>query len=344
VNRPAPIIAPKAPAPVAVPVEMPRQTTTEPAIPAARETSPWAAAGAAGIATAATHTPVAASMTALPAPAEEPRAHAPVRPTRRASVDVVDLLWFDPASAARIRTAFSAIVDELEFEPIDPKHDLPMDDPNASRDRHDVFGVLTRATTTDGRGLSRCMLDSVSETGRFTPPVVALAGEIRFPFDEVELLSAMIAAISPLATPENKKLEEALGAAKEVMKTPMLQAPSNVDAVASELRDALRQTKRAATSTQLDAFIERILLEQRKYQKRAVFGDEQIRALFVPAGESIPIPTYMPANLATKLPLVLRMKARVLAEAHAQQDQYESHAHALRVISLGRIVAIEGWR
>jgi len=259
-------------------------------------------------------------------------------------VDIVDLLWFDTASAPRIRAAFPAIVDELEFEPIDPKHDLPMDDPNASRDRHDVFGVLTRASSTDGRGLARSMLDSVSDTGRFTPPVVVIAGELRFPFDEAELLAAMIAAISPLVTPENKKLEEALAAAREVMKTPILQAPSNIEAVVTELRESLRQTKRAAMATQLDAHIERVLLEQRKYQKRSVFGDEHIRASCMPVGESVAIPTYLPASLAAKLPLVLRMKARLLAEAHAQQDQYESHAHALRVLALGRIVAIDGWR
>lgn len=347
VPRAAPSAPKMAPATPVVPAEVPRQPQAiadSPAPQAPRDVSPWAAAAAAGPIVAPTHTPVAApAVASAPAP-EEPRAVSPVRVSRRASVDVVDLLWFDSASAARIRAAFPAIIDELEFEPVDPKHDLPMDDPNASRDRHDVFGVLTRAGSTDGRGLARSMLDSVSETGRFTPPVVAMAGELRFPFDEVELLSAMIAAISPLVTPENKKLEEALGAAREVQKTPMLQAPSSIEGVVIELRDALRQTKRAATAAQLDSHIERVLLEQRKYQKRSVFGDEQIRSIFVPVGESMAVPTYLPASLATKLPLVLRMKVRILAEAHAQQDQYESHSHALRVIALGRVVAIEGWR
>ena len=343
IPRPAAAI-PKAP--VVAPV-VPGQTQTVADIPAPqvpREVSPWAAGAVAGVVGAPTHTPVAAPSVPSTPVEESPRVHTPVRVPKRASVDVVDLLWFDAGSAPRIRAAFPAIVDELEFEPVDPKHDLPMDDPNASRDRHDVFGVLTRAQGTDGRGLARSMLDSVSDTGRFTPPVVAMAGELRFPFEEVELLGAMVAAISPLVTPENKKLEEALGAAKEVQKTPMLQSPSSIEAVVGELREALRQTKRAATSAQLDNHIERVLLEQRKYQKRSVFGDEQIRAIFVPSGENMTIPTYLPASLATKLPLVLRMKVRLLAEAHAQQDQYETHSHALRVIALGRVVAIEGWR
>jgi len=345
---PRPAAAPSAPKAPVTPPEIARQTQTiadTPAPVVPREMSPWAAAAVAGPLVTPTHTPVAAPIAAPAAPPpEEPRAHTPVRPPRRATVDIVDLLWFDTGSAPRIRAGFPTIIDELEFEPIDPKHDLPMDDPNASRDRHDVFGVLTRAHATDGRGLARSMLDSVSETGRFTPPVVAMAGELRFPFDEVELLGAMIAAISPLVTPENKKLEEALGAAREVQKTPMLQSPSSIESVLSDLREALRQTKRAATSAQLDTHIERVLLEQRKYQKRSVFGDEHIRALFVPAGESTLVPTYLPATLTAKLPLVLRMKGRILAEAHAQQDQYESHAHALRVVALGRVVAIEGWR
>jgi hypothetical protein len=41
---------------------------------------------------------------------------------------------------------------------------------------------------------------------------------------------------------------------------------------------------------------------------------------------------------------MLKMKARLLAEAHAQQDQYESHPNALRVLALGRVVSIDGWR
>ncbi len=347
VPRPAAPMPPRAS--TTVPPDIARQTQTIADTPAPvvapREVSPWAAAAAAGPIAAPTHTPVAAPMMTSAPPAEEHRAPVPpVRMSRRATVDIVDLLWFDPASVPRLRSAFSSIVDELEFEPIDPKHDLPMDDPNASRDRHDVFGILTRGSSTDGRGLARSMLDCVSETGRFTPPVVAMAGELRFPFDEVEFLGAMVAGISPLVTPDNKKLEDALIAAREVQKTPMLQSPSSIESVVSDLRDALRQTKRAATSAQLDTHLERVLLEQRKYQKRAVFGDEQIRALFVPAGETMQIPTYLPSALATKLPLVLRMKVRLLAEAHAQQDQYESHAQALRVIALGRVVAIEGWR
>ena len=338
--------APAIPASPVPPAEVRREPLDVAAPSAApRETSPWAAAASANVIGAPTHKPVAAPVTTTPSVQDDARPRVPAaRPSRRLGPEVVDLLWFDPQGVARIRAAFPTIVDELEFEPLDPKHDLPTDDPNASRDRHDTFGVLTRATPTDGRGIQRAMIESISETGRFTPPVVLLTGELRFPFDEVEHLQAAVAAITPLATEDNKKLKDALEAANEVLKTPLLQAPSNVEVVTSELRDALRQSKRSVTVSQLDAHIERVLLDQRKYQKRTVFGDEQIRALCVPAGENAAIPVYLPQTLAMRLPLMLRMKARLLAEAHAQQDQYESHPNALRVLALGRVVSIDGWR
>ncbi|MDI3292176.1 hypothetical protein QHF83_53195, partial [Polyangium sp. 15x6] len=330
--------------PAEVPRREPIDGATSPASPP-RETSPWAAGASANVLGAPTHTPVAAPVTNTPAAQDDSRPRVPpARPSRRLGPEIVDLLWFDPQGVARIRAAFPSIVDELEFEPLDPKHDLPTDDPNASRDRHDTFGVLTRAVPTDGRGIQRAMLESISETGRFTPPVVMLTGELRFPFDEVEHLKAAVAAVTPLVTEDNKKLKDALEAANEVLKTPLLQAPSNVEVVTSELRDALRQSKRSVTVSQLDAHIERVLLDQRKYQKRTVFGDEQIRALCVPAGENTAVPVYLPQTLSMKLPLMLRMKARLLAEAHAQQDQYESHPNALRVLALGRVVSIDGWR
>jgi hypothetical protein len=345
-RAPAPAFTP--PAPIAPPAEVPRPPPDEGAAPQAsppRETSPWAAGAASAAIGPSTHFPVATPQASpAPAPQDEPRPRVPARAARKAGPDIVDLLWFDPQASARIRAAFPAIVDELEFEPIDPKHDLPTDDPYASRDRHDVFGVLTRAAATDGRGIGRAMLDAINETGRFTPPLVVLSGELRFPFDELEALKVTVAAIAPLATEDNKKLKDALEAANEVLKTPLLQAPANVESATSEMRDALRQGRRAISSGQLDAHIERVLLEGRRYQKRTVFGDEQIRSLCLPSGETSTIPAYLPFALSTKLPLMTRLKVRLIAEAHVQQDQYEAHPHGLKVVALGRIVSIDGWR
>jgi hypothetical protein len=94
----------------------------------------------------------------------------------------------------------------------------------------------------------------------------------------------------------------------------------------------------------LDAHLERVLLEQRRYQKRTVFGAPMLRGLFTPAGSSAALPAYLPESVADKLPLVVQMKVRLIAEATASQDQYESHPQALRVVALGRAMAVDGWR
>jgi hypothetical protein len=300
--------------------------------------SPWAA----GAASAPVETPFAPALPmVVPVPEDAPRPAVVARPSPASRRDVVDLLWFDPQAVPRIRAAYPKIIDELEFEPLDPKHDLPTDDPNASQERHDTFGVLTRARPTDGRGIGLAMLEAVSEMGRFTPPLVLLNGELRFPFDELKVLEATIAAVGPFVTEEHKKLKDAFDAANEILKTPLLQAPTNVEAAAQRLRDTLAQARK---NLPLDLHVERVLLGERRFQRRVVFGEEHLRAALSPSGESWSIPAYLPASLIQKLPMVTRMRARIIAEAHAQQDQYEPHPQALRVLALGRLVSIDGWR
>jgi hypothetical protein len=349
VYLPADIAAPAAPAPVAPAPVAPAPVA--PPIPAAqpvRETSPWAAGASSAVGTAAfvnltsTHV-VEEPPPPAPEPAPKPREAA--RASKRATNDVVELLWFDPSAVARVRSRYPSIIDQLEFEPLDPKHDLPLDDPQASRDRHHTFGVLTRASPIDGRGIVRAMLDAVGESGRFTPPIVLVTGELRFPFDEVEVLKATVAAVTPLAgAGDDLKLKATLEAAGEVLKAPLLQTPSQVETSTQQLRDALNPQKRGLPSGYLDAHVERVMLAERRYQKRTIFGDEHVRALLVPSGESSAIPAYLPATLSTRLPLVTKLKVKVLAEAHSQQDQYESHPHALKVIALGRVLSFEGYR
>lgn len=304
--------------------------------------SPWAAGPLGAVA--------APSATPAPAPApvvEAPRIPEPPRSSARAAPgEIVDLLWFDPASLGRIRARWPSIIDALDFEPLDPRHDVPAGDPAASRARHHVFGVLTRAGATDAHGIGREMVESVGEGGRFTPPLLLLVGELRFPLDDVEILKTTAACAESIAK-DDKRLTDLLASVGELVKSPLLQGSSGVaDGMLRELKDAIAQTKRPLPVKYLDAHVERVLLEQRKYQKRTVFGEPCLRALFAPAhgGSGPTIPAYLPEELGTKLPLVMQMKARLLVEAHASQDQYESHPHALRVVALGRTVSVDGAR
>ena len=111
-----------------------------------------------------------------------------------------------------------------------------------------------------------------------------------------------------------------------------------------DLGNAVQQSKRALPVKYLDTHLERVLLEQRRYQKRTVFGGPSLRTLLVPARESIALPAYLPEAVAEKLPLVTQMKVKVIAYANPSQDQYESHPHALRIVALGRVMAVDTWR
>jgi hypothetical protein len=332
---PAPAAAPVTPPPPAAPPMVP-SIEAPPAAPEAR--SPWAVAPASAAPTAA---PITAVVTPQSPPPEARPAAAPLV-TRVQPEEVIDLLWFDPESVPRIRARWPEIVDALDFEPLDPRQDLPVDDPAGSRERHHVFGVLTRAEATDARYVAREMLEAIGDHGRFTAPLSILGGDLRFPFDELETLKTAAAAAKPLAK-DDKKLTELLEMLAELMDTPLLQgSPSAVESLLRDLTSAVQQTRRALPVKYLDAHVERVLLEKRRYQRRTVFGGPCIRALLGQGASAVP--AYLPDALADKLPLVTQMKVRICAEICPSQDQYESHPHALRVVALGRVMALEGLR
>ena len=171
---------------------------------------------------------------------------------------------------------------------------------------------------------------------------MSIGGELRFPFDEMEMLKTAAAAAKPLAK-EDKKLTDLLDMLAELLETPLLQgSPGAVESLLRDLTSAVQQTRRPLPVKYLDAHLERVLLEKRRYQRKTVFGGPCIRALLGREGGAIP--AYLPDALSEKLPLVTAMKARLLAEVCPSQDQYEGHPHALRVVALGRVVGLEGRR
>jgi hypothetical protein len=117
-----------------------------------------------------------------------------------------------------------------------------------------------------------------------------------------------------------------------------------VERITRELKEQLAHSNRNVTHGDLDLHTERVLLEQRHYQRRKVFGAESIRALLHAGSAEHLIPTYLPKALSETLPMMTSMRVRMLAEAHFQQDQYESHPHALRVVGLARVVAFDPYR
>jgi hypothetical protein len=261
--------------------------------------------------------------------------------TADAEREVVELLWFDPEATARVRQQWRELTAELEFAPLDLRHDLPSQDPQQARDRHTNFGVLTEVPLTDSAGLATRLREAISESGRFTPPLVVVGGKVHFPFDDLEILRATAATLTPLAG-DDKKLKEALGNVQELLETPLLQHSNElVDNFTKHLRNIYGQSKRALSRDYLDTTVERMLLEERRYQKRTIFDGKWIRALLTTAGSTEPIPTYLPDSLEKTLPMMVSFQARMIVEVHVRQDQYEAHPHALRAVALGRVLELD---
>lgn len=365
---------PQTPAPIPAPVPM----AYSPSPPAAVESSPWAAGPPREIAVPATigAAVVAASSVAVIAPPDpkdgalaasnaaagsasvtpavraEPLRAAPAQPAARPATrvdqrEVLRIIWFDPESMPRIRrkASWRAILDAIEDAgQTDPEGDDPSyaKDPSDAEDRRDVFAILAQGDPIEGDGLNEALAAGVRDDGRYLPALELVSGELLFPFDELETLKATLTTVSPLVG-NDENLKGALDAAKEFLKTPELRsAPAVADGLTTRIRDAFAQGRRTVPASYLDAQTERVLLDQRCYQKRAVFGAPHLRALLQTAGSPAPVPTYLPESLAKKLPLYQRFRARLITQVELAVDQYESHPAALQVAALGRLAPAPG--
>lgn len=317
---------------------LPVVTSAEPASPWAQGLSPVTVVG--HVAPLATHSAV--MVRPEPPAAEVTRARKPQKTPLRAPTEAVDLVWFDEGSVARIASRFRELVDELDMEPLDPDHDLPVDDPAAARDRHHVFGVLTRAPLSDARGVPAAVRAATDGHGRFTPPLVVMEGELSLGLDEPSVLKTTAACAKPLAK-DNKRLQDVLASVDELMDTPLLQGAAGAsEGLLREVLAAVAQSKRALPVKVLEDHVERLLLAQRNYQLRTVLGGSQLRAALSPSRDAAVLIAYLPEAVGNKLPLALRFRARIIAEVHPSPDPQEAAPLALRVVALSRLVPLPG--
>jgi hypothetical protein len=361
VADPAPPPPPQAP-PVTVEMEALRVPAPPPLVRAPASVDPVAPLGASSpwVAGDARRADAAIPMTvgqlaaqpssavaAMPAPVahlDAPRpAAAPA--TRFEAGEVMQLVWFDPeiVPRARRRPAWRKVLDALEEKPLDADLDDPAlaKDPMDMEDRRDIFEILARGEAVGEEGLNSALAGAVRDDGKFVPALVLIGGELIFPFDELETLKATVTIASPLAAGD-ELLKSAVHDAREFLGMPdMLSSPGVTEGFTSRIEDAFRKGKRGVPATYLETQTERALLEKRHYQKREVFGAPHLRALLQVGGSSRLVPAYLPEALAKKLPMYVRFRARIIAEVHLQEDQYETHPAALRVTALGRVTAAQ---
>jgi hypothetical protein len=355
----APSAAPAAP-PVPRPVPPPAPSAPAAAPPPARG-SLWQIADAPSLAAPAPANltvgqmaaadappaPAPAPVAASPAPAA-PAAPAPAaaeaaRPAAKIELRrALQLVWFDPDCLPRIRkkAAFQPILEAAEQRPLDPD----LEDPAISRnpavieDRRDVFEVMARAEVADEARLTEAVERALRDDGKYVPPFVLVAGEVRLPFDEIAMLRATVALASPFSAGD-EPLRAAIADAREILSAADPMCPPNViEGFTQRVQEAFRKMRRAAApATYLEEQAERVLLERRAFQRRQVYGAAHVRALLQFGTSPRPWPLYLPDAAASKLPLFTRFPARLLGEPRLQEDQYEAAPTAFVASALARL-------
>jgi hypothetical protein len=264
------------------------------------------------------------------------------KPDAGSSAVSLELVWFEPSVIPRVRkhAGWASLMrpPAKRPPPVKGAPPPPPDPPDVVEQvmRVDISSVLSKGAPSAGSDIDGAM-DAVGEGGTLDPSLVLLAGELDFPFDELEMLKATVAAAQPLAA-SDKKLKEVLDVVGEMMKTPLQGAPEVVDGLVSRVKEAWGKANRMLPASYIDTHTTRVLLEQRHYQKRELLDDTWIRALLSLPDLDAPVPAYLPGKLAKRLPLFKRFSARLIAEVLPQQDQYETSSIALRSVALARVV------
>jgi hypothetical protein len=259
--------------------------------------------------------------------AEAPAAReAPTARDVHAAREAIVLLWIDPAAAPRLHAAFP---DLLATSP------APLEG-----DRLDAAAlrVLTSAKRSDAAAVEDAVTDALGPDARLRPPLVVVAGDLRFPFDELSALRATMGTALPFAAGD-APLREALDAAAAALASPSSTPPDALaERLSRRIAEVFSQGARALPPGFFAAQIERALLQRRAYQRRALLGGDPLRALVALAGGEGAFPVYLPEGLTKVLPMFPAIDARILAEAHPPQDQGETAPAALKVLALGRVL------
>lgn len=246
------------------------------------------------------------------------------------------LLFESPAADVPVAPSDEADEDDIDEEDVDADAELPAE----VRQRRWVSKILSRGESTDERGLAETIMNATTEDGTLEPPIALVGGELSFPYDAWETVKALIVSGIPVAATD-KKLKELFDSVQEIARTPGIEGSVSVaEGLVARLREAFAQSNSKISAAMIDAQAERMMLEGRRYQKRVLFGQTFLRGLLHIPGAEGGIPTYLPEALSKELPLVQRMKTRLLAEVHVQQDQYETHELSLRALALGRRVTL----
>jgi len=249
------------------------------------------------------------------------------------------LLWFNPDSVEQLRAQpdWQLLLAKRELELLEQGYDEDEPADEKRRAKREVLDVLARGTPTAAEAIATIWSEA-QRSGQLDAPLVLLEGQLALAFDELETLKATAAVAAPFAG-SDEPLKEAVDAVNELLSSPSLtRAPGVAQKLTEQLRGAFAKANRSLPAYFLDQHVARILVEERHYLQRTLYGKKWLRALLRRREKDAGVPTYLPAELRDELPLFQHFGARLLAEVDVREDQYESHPHALRVIALGRLL------
>lgn len=250
------------------------------------------------------------------------------------SNEPVDLIWLASKALPRVRIFYKGVLADVAFESFDSKHELASDDAEEDKGRHEVAGVLTREPAIDPAAVGRVIAEAVDERGRFTPPLAVIEGELRPRFSDVARLRAAVAIA--LASGD-KRLADTASPASELLGRPHPNAGGAATRQLAALREQhLALFGKAATAASFDAEIERLLVDERTFEERTLFGEKQL--VFALGSGASALPAYAPEAVRAVVPLFEVVRARVIAEVHARQDRAEGAPFALRLVALARVL------
>lgn len=278
------------------------------------------------------------------APEQVIAAAAPVPDAAPASLvrEAVKLLWFDPECLTGIRNhpRWRALLAELDLKRSSTVRDDSDRDGQGGgdprkKDRAEVFEVLVRGEPAGAADLDRAFVEAMDEDGRFEPPLVLVSGDLELPFDELELLRATVTMASPLVLAD-KKLKDTLDGVNEVLKIPGLHSAGGIaDGLTRRVEEAFApvRDRQKLPADYLETGRTRMLVAQRHYQRRTLWGTAWLRGLLRPTGGGAVV-AYVPEVLANTLPQVQVMRVKVVGEVDSWQELGDVGS-ALRVAALG---------
>ncbi|HTJ83575.1 MAG TPA: hypothetical protein VL400_17770, partial [Polyangiaceae bacterium] len=251
----------------------------------------------------------------------------------------VELVWFSTAALGRLRVFFKSLLADLAFEDFDSKHEIPSDDPERDKGRHEIFGVLTREPAMDPAVAPRVLGEAVDERGRFTPPLAVIEADWRPRFPDAARLRAAVSFVGGLATTD-KRLQELIEAANAQLAQKHPSAGGAATRLLATLREhVVAQYGKSIGATAFDGEIDRIVLDERAFDERVLLGERHL--VFTIGAGAQALPAYAPLALKDAIPLFDVFRARIVAELHPRQDRSEVASVALRVVALSRTLELD---